>query len=102
MSCSKQTKTWSAKRSLEEKTYNFVHDLMVSSARMKMSKALVKPEKSTQSANIPTNIAPVPMPPKEELLKRHEPGADLGGYECHSSDSQILSSIYVHKDLTVY
>ena len=45
---------------------------MVSSARMKMSKPLVKPEKSTKPANIPTNIAPVPMPPKEELLKKRE------------------------------
>ena len=72
ISCSKQTKTWSTKRILEEKTYNFVHDLMVSSAGMKMSKPLVKPEKSTKPANIPTNIAPVPMPPKEELLKKRE------------------------------
>ena len=72
MSCSKQTKTWSAKRVLEKKTYSFVHDLMVLSARMKAYNPLKKPEKLTKPANIPKNIAPVPMPSKEELIKKRQ------------------------------
>ena len=56
---------------LEKKAYKFVHD-MVSSARMKAYNPLKKPEKLTKPANIPKNIAPVPMPSKEELIKKRE------------------------------
>ena len=49
-----------------------MHDLMVSSARMKAYNPLKRREKLTTPVNIPKNIAPVPMPTKEELIKKCE------------------------------
>ena len=72
ISCSKQTKAWNAKRILQDKTYNFVHSLLVSSVAVKITCPLKRPSTSTRPANIPKNIAPLPMPAREEIIKKRE------------------------------
>ena len=62
ISCSKQTKAWNAKRILQDKTYNFVHSLLVSSVAVKITCPLKRPSTSTRPADIPKNIAPLPVP----------------------------------------
>ena len=61
-----------AKRILQDKTYNFVHSLLVSSVTVKITCFLKKPSTSTRPANIPKNIAQLPMPAPEELIKKRE------------------------------
>ena len=72
ISCSKQTKAWNAKQILQDKTYNFVHSLLVSSVAVKITCSLKRRNTSTRPANIPKNVAPLPMPAREELIKKSE------------------------------
>ena len=53
----------------EDKTFNFVHSLLVSSAAVKIACPLKKPRTSTRPAKIPKNNALLSMPAREELKK---------------------------------
>ena len=70
--CSKQTKEWNAKQVLEDKTYKFVEDMMVQLLDRKSKSSMKKRDKTYRPLDLPRNIAPVPMPPKEELIKKRK------------------------------
>ena len=70
--CSKQTKEWNAKPVLEDKSYKFVEDMMVQLVDRKSKSSMKKREKTYRPLDLPRNIAPVPMPPKEELIKNRK------------------------------
>ena len=69
---SKQTKDWNAKPILEEKTYKFVEDMTIQLVQSKKESSMKKPEKSYRPIGLPQNIAPIPMPPKQELIRQRK------------------------------
>ena len=69
---SKQTKDWNVKPILEEKTYKFVEDMTIQLVQSKKESSMKKPEKSYRPIGLPQNIAPIPIPPKQELIRERK------------------------------
>ena len=69
---SKQTKDWNVKPILEEKTYKFVEDMTIQLIQSKKESSMKKPEKSYRPIGLPQNIAPIPNPPKQELIRERK------------------------------
>ncbi|XP_070550648.1 uncharacterized protein [Ptychodera flava] len=73
--CPKATNTWIVKKVYEEKSYEWAKQLIVSTLLQKIGHDKSVPVASTRTHHVnslPKNIAPVPAPPKEDLLQRYQ------------------------------
>ena len=61
-----------AKPILEEKTYKFVEDMTIQLVQSKKESSMKKPERSYRPIGLPQNIAPILMPPKQELIRQRK------------------------------
>ena len=66
----KGRRDWVAKPITEDKSYHYITDMMTSVVALRCSDTSPSNHKFTRS-QLPTNIAPVPRPPKHDVIAKH-------------------------------
>ena len=67
---SKATKEWQAKALKESKSYEFIYQLMTDATEKRRSGPKHSAGAASKSKLLPKNIAKIPTPPKEQLIKK--------------------------------